>query len=107
MSAPMPSAWAVFPSWLRGTLTPYEIAVYVTLGTYTDGNHYCYPSMPTIAAGAGVSERTARRAIRSLEAKGLLIVTARFAEDGDRSSNGYRLEMNPPTVVSDPTPPAD
>jgi hypothetical protein len=96
----MPSAWAVFPSWLRGTLTPYEIAVYVVLGTYTDGKNYCYPSIPAIAEGAGMSERTVQRAVRSLAEKGLLDVTRRFNGEGDRTSNGYRLEMNPPTVVS-------
>lgn len=57
-----------------------------------DGGH-ANPSVPTIAADAGVNERTARRALRALEAAGL--VRTRTGDPRGQRSNRYQLVLPP------------
>lgn len=50
----------------------------------------CFPAMATIAHHAGVSERRARDAIRTLEHRGLILSARRCGQAGN-SSNQYTL----------------
>lgn len=51
----------------------------------------CYPSIKRICRLSGLSERTVRRSIGSLRAKGHLAVTHRKTASGDFNSNLYTL----------------
>jgi hypothetical protein len=65
--------WAMVPIWVLSVgLNGAELAVYVALRSFADVHRTCYPKVRTIAARAGVSERTAERAIASLRAKSLI-----------------------------------
>lgn len=71
----------------------------------SDGSH-ANPSVPTIACGAGVDERTARRALRALEMAGL--VRTRTGDPRGQRSNRYSLAMERwrrLRAVPDPEPP--
>lgn len=46
--------------------------VLLVLATYANAEGRCWPSLARIAAQSGVSERTARRALRRLEALGAI-----------------------------------
>jgi DNA-binding transcriptional regulator YhcF (GntR family) len=58
----------MIPVWLSGA----EFAVYVALRSFADRYGEARPHVRTIATRAGVSERTASRAIAVMRDKGLL-----------------------------------
>jgi Helix-turn-helix domain len=66
-------------------------AVYVILGLFADEHGTAFPSYKTIAYYAGISERSAKRAIKELQAEGLLIVTLRPQEGKRNNTNIYKL----------------
>jgi hypothetical protein len=66
----------------------YTIESFVPYAQANTGK--CFPSVPTIAAGAGVDERTARRAIHTLEEKQWLKVETN-SEAGWNQSHTYRI----------------
>ncbi|KLL10820.1 MULTISPECIES: helix-turn-helix domain-containing protein [Protofrankia] len=79
-------------------------AVLVALVAFLDAETWsgAFPSMATLAARAECSDRTARRAVRALEAAGVLAVEL----GGGRRSNRYRL-IRPdggPAASADPVP---
>lgn len=74
----------------------------------------CFPSISSIAARAHISESTAKRAIRELEALGMVRVVPRFAptDEGpqkERMSNFYDLFplANAPKVPEKPIDPEE
>ena len=73
------------------------------------------PSMRTLAGDMGVTTRTAHKAVRELEAAGLVKITTRRTAKGDPDTNSYRLlpvsglghaRDAPPPCTEDMTPPA-
>ena len=61
----------------------------------------CHPSIARVAKRARCSESTARRAIRALEAAGLVV---RETTTGGRDTNVYRIVMIEPGQNDTPTP---
>jgi DNA-binding MarR family transcriptional regulator len=66
----------------------YSLEAHVGYACRADG--WCWPAVATIAHGAGISERTAHRALRRLEAAGWIEVVRRHDEHGQTSSR-YRV----------------
>jgi hypothetical protein len=93
--------FAVVPSrWLRDpTISATDKAVLTVLATYADGDRYCYPSVASLAACMGMTERAIQYAIGRLRDVGALDVQARYepvASGPDASavrqtSNGYYI----------------
>lgn len=66
--------------------------LYCILWDYADRNtRHAHPSRKTLAGDLGRSLDTLDRAIKELESVNAIIVNQRFTQDGDRTSNGYRL----------------
>ena len=94
------------PSRVQGAQAsvPLQRTVLLIIASYADPDGgRANPSVPTIAADAGVDERSARRALRALESAGL-VRTAGGDPRGQRS-NRYALVMSrwrPLRAVPDP-----
>jgi hypothetical protein len=91
------------PDALLSVLSPREHQVIHLLLSYrwTD-DALIYPSVPTMAARLGCSERTIQRTIRRLESGGYVVVEARHRADLGQQSNVYRpglalLPLLPPS----------
>lgn len=74
-----------------------EKFVLVVLADYADEEGSCFPGQKRIAEKVGGSERTVRRSLKSLEARGLIRRERRSRGDGSRSSDRYVLPVNMPT----------
>lgn len=104
--------WAMVPVWvLTQGLTGAELAVYVALRSFCDQSGVGYPTVKTIAARAGVSQRTAERALAqmgSAEAMpggvALITTTRRYRSDGSLSGCLYYLRDLPPSPPAGPPP---
>jgi predicted transcriptional regulator len=72
-----------------------EIKVLFALLLSVDGKMECSPTAGEIAAMCGISRSCVRRAVRSLEGKGLLTREAQYYEDEPtaRAANKYRLRF--------------
>lgn len=76
----------------NGITKTSEIAVFTALCMHANNNtRIAYPSLETIANKARVSERTARSAIKALEAAGYIKVESHFTESGRQTSNIYTI----------------
>ena len=85
---PTPISYTFLPTWIRGRLSAYEIAVLFVLQSY-------YPktsvSLKEIADGARICIRTASRVLASLERQGLLRRERRSDASGAQQTNSYQL----------------
>ncbi len=73
-------------------LRPHALAIYLALARYADNTtRTCFPSVPTLARLTGMSRPTATKALRKLEAAGLITITPRRTETGDPCSHLYAL----------------
>lgn len=79
------------------SLKAAEKSVYATLCMYADNRTSdCFPSRETLMKKAGVSDRTLRTSLQTLEDRGYIDIIERFADDGRRLSNLYvLLNVNP------------
>ena len=68
------------------------VAVYQYLFFRADREGQCWPAVPTIANALRISEKTVRRAIKDLEAKGLLTTEQRYRRSGAKSSLMFQLK---------------
>ncbi|TFD13852.1 helix-turn-helix domain-containing protein [Cryobacterium sp. TMT1-2-2] len=75
-----------------GGLTAQELAVYAALARHVDQTRKCYPGFGRIGAVANVSRETVKRAVRTLEARGLVCVERRKV-GGKNLSNVYTLPL--------------
>ena len=73
---------------LDQTLRGSERLVMLALAIHANDELECWPSVPTIAREAGISERQTYRAIAGLEGRGLI---DRKSGGGRRKANTYRL----------------
>lgn len=69
----------------RGLTWPEKSVLYVFI-TYADAHGEAFPSVATLAAGAGLGERTARDALAQLETKAVLVRTGEGAKGGRKSA---------------------
>lgn len=70
-----------------------ERFVLVALGDHADQDASCWPSRTRISARTGLSEATVKRALRSLQERGLIRVESRVRENGSSTSNRYYLQI--------------
>lgn len=91
------AGFGMVPRYLRGTMTAYEIALYVALSWRADENGISWAGQSTLAQDAGMSRSTVQRALNGLEAKGL-VRSQPWANAKGRTSNVYALR-----VWADPT----
>lgn len=70
----------------------YEKMCYVVMARYTNNGGVGFPSYNTIARGMGVSRNSAIKAVKGLEAKGILVVENKFV-DGVQKANHYTLGL--------------
>ncbi|MDR1516402.1 MAG: helix-turn-helix domain-containing protein [Synergistaceae bacterium] len=76
-------------------LKPHEVRVYAVLLLAANGTRECSPTVGEIAELCERSRTSVRRAIRSLEDKGLLIRETQYYEDEEnaRAPNKYILRI--------------
>jgi hypothetical protein len=96
--------WAMIPVWVLGIgLTGAELAVYVALRSYADRGGSAHPRVKSVAERAGVTTRTAERAISRMREMDIVMTAQWHRDDGSIGGCHYRLRDIPPTVVSAPT----
>lgn len=89
-----PARWLAPDSGLTST----ERLVIAVLGIWTNSERGdCYPSVATISAHSGFSERTVQGALLHLSAIGAIDMRPRFALDGTRMTNLYTVLGFDPT----------
>jgi hypothetical protein len=97
--------WAMVPVWVLSVgLSGAELAVYVALRSYADRHGEARPHVRTIATRAGVSERTAARAIATMRDKRLLRTTKVYGHNGATLGCDYHLRDVPPDEADTPPP---
>lgn len=95
-------AFTSLPTALRGKLQPNQLAVLWVIQSYAGANADCWPSLQTIADGAGMSKRCAITTVGQLESLGHLQRERRYKDRGDQSTNVYRVTVNHLANVPDP-----
>ena len=97
------------PVWvLDAGLTGAELAVHISLRSFADRRGEAHPLVRTIAQRAGVSVRTAERAIARMREIGMLTSEQIIRPDGSVGGCRYRLVDIPPIGTDrDPSPPPD
>lgn len=85
--------FAIVPAFVN-VASPAAVKVYVALALRADHDTgICWPSHRTLANDTAVSIPTVRRALKELEAIGAVSVTRRWSDEGDPTSNLYRLSF--------------
>jgi len=88
---------AIIPEWvLDAAISDKAVRLYLVLARYGGTSQARFPSRPTIAARLGCDTKTVDRAMKELVDIGAVQVTPRFRENGGRSSNAYKLLVEPP-----------
>lgn len=83
--------FAIVPAYLLD-VSPTALKVYLALALHADHETgVCWPSQKRLAAQVGKSTQTVRRACQELVDAGALEVEHRTSEQGDPTSNLYRL----------------
>jgi hypothetical protein len=80
-------------------LSHVAVRVFGVLHRHADKDATAFPSRSRIAKYVGCSISTLDRALKDLEAAGVVTVTRRKRPDGSWTSNLYLLHMTPPSVT--------
>lgn len=94
--------FTMIPDWLveSSAISLHDYAVLIVLMKHARSTGQCHPGFATIAAQARVSRDTVMRALRSLEARGLISIERRRV--GTKNlPNRYTLHVEPGRVVAD------
>jgi hypothetical protein len=85
--------FSIIPNWLMrdSDLTAHELLVYMALFNRVNPQGLAWPSIARIAKESRTSASTAKRTIRSLEARGLVVKQVRKRADGTNESNVYKV----------------
>jgi hypothetical protein len=85
--------FTIVPAWVVEELAgkPNALLAYVIIGLHADRGNRAFPSIGRMAKMMAASDDTVRRAIRVLQAKGMVSVVARQARTGRTTSNAYVL----------------
>jgi len=74
------------------SLRSADKSVYSVLCMYADNRTAdCWPSRETLISKAGISDRTLRNSLKTLEDRGYIEIVYRYAKDGRQLSNLYVL----------------
>lgn len=97
--------WGMVPAWVllvkdkKGKgLSCADLRVYISLRTFADRWGAAFPHVPTIAARADVTPRTAEKSITRLRELGLLVSKRRYRTDGSIAGCDYQLRDVPPAL---------
>lgn len=86
-------------------LSLYDKVVLAALGSYTDGDGWCFPHQKTLAERLGIARSTICASIKKLSSKevGYLEVRARTASGRGKIGNEYRVktDLPPMSVLAD------
>lgn len=83
-------------------LLPTPKLVLMALADAANDQGICWPSISTVATKCRVSDRTVRRVVQTLIARGLMVSNRRFRKDGSCSSNRYQLMLGGGDRLSPP-----
>ena len=85
------SRFAIVPTEVlrHPALTPQDKLVLTVLSSYADTEGYCWPSVATLSADSGLSERSVQYALRHLQEVMVVEVQRYQREDGGQGSNSY------------------
>jgi DNA-binding MarR family transcriptional regulator len=75
-------------------LSPGDKLAFAMLLSYAWQNDYCFPGQVRLAKDMGLSDRSVRTHLKSLEAKGLLTIRRR----GQGQTNIYELNLKPKRI---------
>ena len=84
-------------------LPPCPKSVLVALANRADEDGQCWPGIDDLEQRTGWKRRSIQRAIKDLQARGLLVTTFRFKSFGGQNSNLYRLACSP-NFIATPRP---
>lgn len=90
------TGFAAIPTYLRGHLNPYQIAVYAALMWRHGANGAIFPSHDRIAKDSGMSRRKVVTTLQSLRDMGLVTWEAVQRPNGAATSNRYAIHLRPP-----------
>ncbi len=76
-------------------LTSTDLRVYLSIQGFANQEGYCFPSISKIAATLGVCRRTVERSLSRLEQEQVIARSKRIKNDGEYTSNGYYLKLEP------------
>ena len=77
------------------------LAIYTVLARYANRRTgECWPAIPRIARMLNLGRSTVKRYLHRLQAAGLILITERWDEEGDRTSNRYTLLNPDPDAVA-------
>jgi hypothetical protein len=96
------TTFAVVPTWVldHPQLSDRAVRLYGVLARYADGDQRAWPARTTLAERLRCSVDSVDRAVRELTAAGAVTVTRRYREDGQPTSNLYRLAVTAPEGVA-------
>lgn len=90
------TGFGMVPTYLRGHLSPNELAVYIALTWRHGSTGAIFPSHTTIAEDVLMSRSTVIRTLQSLRDKGLVTWEAVQRPNGAATSNRYTIHLRPP-----------
>lgn len=94
--------FAIIPEWiLDADISAGAVRLYGILNRYAGGEGTCHPSRRTIAGRMHCHPNTIDRHLRELVELGALVITPRYDDRGDRTSNDYQLRTTPLTMRGD------
>lgn len=82
----------------RGLSSSEKSILYSLSARLRPGVIKCYPSVPTLAADAGVHKRTAQRALKSLEKKGWITIVRKKLATKVNSASDYIIHLPHPSI---------
>lgn len=96
--------FAMIPRWLLHdqAVTAHAKMTYAILASHADRYGRCWPSHATIARLGGMSVSTVQRALRELNALGIVAKESRRKSHGGATSNRYTIAVQLPTPVDNP-----
>lgn len=96
MSATDTGPFSLVPEWVIDAVGPRALQVYAVIARFADDQAVAWPSRKALAERCDASTDTIDRAVDELVEAGALLVNARFSNEGDRTSNEYRVLRVPP-----------
>lgn len=80
------------------SLNPSDKIVLAALGSYTNGDGWCFPSQATLCARLGLARSTLCGALKKLVEKGYVAARARTAKGRGKVGNEYRVLIDLPPM---------
>lgn len=91
---PGQTKFVILPVWVMA-LGQRPAMTYAALASFAREGE-TYVGLPTVAERLGVTINTVRSGVRELEDAGAVVIEPRYRDDGSRTTNEYRLLIDPP-----------